>query len=123
MNKSKLMLWIIVLAFLAYLIYQFAKENFENHALKNSKPTVGVLIEIHTPQVVRGSYYGVIKYEVNGKEYEMKSLDEDYSMLKVGDSVQIEYSVEDYSIARLVDKYYMKKNRHLNPDTIPNRQL
>lgn len=122
MNKSKFMLLITVLVFLVYLTYRSIKEYREDKALGNSITTVGILIDIHTPQGVNGSYYGIIEYVVTDKHYEAKLLN-DFSMLKLGDTVQIEYAVEDHSIARLVDRYYMKKNRHLNPDTIPNRQL
>ena|SRR6218665_1550565 len=115
MKRSKQLLIVTVAILLIVITYRGINEYRKDKALKNSKSTIGILSEIHTPKGVRDLNYGIIQYRVNGIQYETKSF-KNYSILKLGDTVQIEYAIRDNSIARVVDKYYMKKYKYLKKD-------
>lgn len=83
----------------------------EEKLLKNSKTSLGEITKIihAAPKTSKGMNF---KYIVNGKQYEGYSWG-DHELFEVGDTILIEYAVEDHSVARVVDKYYMQKYKYL----------
>ena len=92
--------------FMANIFYQNHKEEL----LENSKKVTGILIsEEHSSQkFINGRF----TYFVNKKKYSLRYTG-DFSYMNIGDSVLIEYAIKDPSVARVVDRYYMKKYRYL----------
>lgn len=52
------------------------------------------------------------RFYINGKEYEAGKLGK-YDFLQKEDTVLIKYSVEDPSVAEIVNVFYMQKYKHL----------
>lgn len=110
---KKLILVLLFSTIAVSLIVSYFQDSRKDRLLKNNNRTFAILIHSHDGTAVRAISYGVfifrdkdnkkIKFEVSG----------DYTKLEIGDTVLIEYAVEDHSIARVIDKYYMQKYRHL----------
>lgn len=77
---------------------------------QKTNTTLAILIEEHhgSERFRNGRFY----FFVNKERFEIKEF-RNFKELTKGDTVLIEYSVEDPSVARVVDKYYMKRYRHL----------
>ena len=98
--------------FIIYILIQYLVESNNSKLLENSAKVKGIIIETHTPEVIHGSYYGIFTYNIGQKKYRFKELG-DFSLLSVHDTVLIEYAIKDNSVARVVDKFYMTKHKHL----------
>lgn len=100
--------WIIIFVILTIfgISYNIYNNNRRNKLFKNSKIVKGILIkEIHeSVRNANGEFY----FFVNRKKIKMKEYSY-FSHLKTGNTVLIEYAIEDPSVARVKDKYYMKK--------------
>lgn len=100
----------IILFFVITLAYRFYNSNYEDKRLKKTKNTTAILVSIRSGKGVRATPSGKYRYSVSGKEYKYDE-SRNFNSLKVGDTILIKYSVEDPSVARVVEKYYMKKYR------------
>ncbi|MCC6700891.1 MAG: hypothetical protein IT221_05165 [Fluviicola sp.] len=100
----------LVLFIFFVLLYSMLKENSREKLFQKSNTTFAVLIEeYHESERFRnGRFY----FFVNKRRFEIKEF-RNFKELSKGDTVLIEYAVEDPSVARVVDKYYMKKYKHL----------
>lgn len=98
-----MVLWIII--FFA-ILFNFLNVNRRTKKLQKSKFTVGILIkEYHESlRFLNGEFFFFVK----GKKYQITDF-KDFSHLKRGDTVLIEYAIEDPSVARVKDSYYMHK--------------
>lgn len=90
-----------------FIVYTFIQEKKEDKLLEKSKKHFAILVEI-SPGNAHASSSGDFKYKVNAKEYEFNQSG-DYTFMQVGDTVLIEYAIEDHSVARVLDKHYMQK--------------
>jgi hypothetical protein len=107
--------WIVIGCFFVMgllLLYQSYRNDRENELLERSKSCTAVLTEIINGSGVRSSPLGTYTYVLNGKTYSYTE-GENFNNLKVGDTILIEYAIADHSVARVVDKYYMKKYAYL----------
>jgi hypothetical protein len=93
-------------------IYIFWREYYEDKLLLKTK--IGFIERIYNGAVRSPKNVDFIYY-VNGKKYGSNESG-DYTFMKIGDTILIEYAVKDNSVARVVDKFYMKKYRRLKPD-------
>lgn len=97
-----------VLIFFA-LLFGFINEDRKQKLLQNSRTTHGILIkEDHIGKNPTGTF----RYHINGKDFEVDQIG-DFSFLNEGDTVLIEYAIEDPTVAKVKDRYYMLNNRHL----------
>ncbi|MDH4471308.1 MAG: hypothetical protein QE487_01805 [Fluviicola sp.] len=110
-SKEKLAGFAIVFLIIILLASQFLTEYEEDKLLRNSKTTFGYIKKIYHG-APKSPKHGDFKYNVGGKEYEFDQPG-NYEALKIGDTVLIEYAIADHSVARVVDKYYMKKYAYL----------
>jgi hypothetical protein len=111
MNK-KIKFSIIFLLFAVLLaLYSFFSDLRKEKLLENSKNTFGI-IKVIDKGSVRGTPFCKFEYKVEKEFFNSKEYGE-FSNLSLNDTVLIKYSVDDPSVARVVDKYYMKKYRHL----------
>lgn len=94
-----------------FVLFDFYHEKKEERLLENSKIATAVLIKKKSGSV-KSPASGRFVYRVQGKKYEF-SQPGNYLFMNLGDSVSIKYAVEDHSVARVVDKYYMKKYYYL----------
>lgn len=99
-------------AFLIFFLIQWYLENRENRLLKKYYKTLAIVLEVHKPEVIHGSHTGTFQYKVEGKVYVFTQIG-DYTLLKLGDTVEIKYATEDPSVAKVSDKFYMEKYHHL----------
>lgn len=90
----------IVLSILC--IYNFWQEKNKEELLKNGSKTFGIFIS-RNERAVHGSPSINVRYKVNGTKYILKEYG-GFPSLKVGDTVLVEYAVEDNSVARVVGK-------------------
>lgn len=104
--------WVAVICVLIFyaLLFNLFNEHRKERLLQKSKYTTGILIkEYHNSlRFLNGDFYfyvGKIRYQITDFK--------DFSHLIKGDTVLIEYAIEDPSVARVVDKYYMQKYKHL----------
>jgi len=102
----------IIAFFLLIFLFKWFLESRENRLLENYVVTKAVVLEIHKPETIHGSYSGLFKYRIRNKTYQFKEIG-DFTMLRIGDTIEIKYAFEDYSVAKVFDKYDMKKYRHL----------
>ena len=109
MNKLKLtterIAQIIAIIFLGgFFIYFIVNSIYETEMLKGpTKQIPGVLIEIREASS-KSRHKALVKYSVNGKDFDFYS-DDYYLDMHVGDSVLVEYSIKDPSVA-----FVKKKN-------------
>ncbi len=93
------------------LMLNFINENRKQKLLQNSNTTIGLLIEEYS----KGKNpKGTFQFELKGKKYVIDHIG-DFSYMKKGDSVLLQYSIEDPTVARVKDRYYMKKYKNLAP--------
>lgn len=109
MKKENMGLIGIALVLGAFMCYRFFQEYNDNKLLEDSITTKGILLEIEGTGV-KSSAYGAYYYYVNKIRYENEDR-KDFTDLKVGDTILVEYSKKDPSISRVVDKHYMKRYR------------
>lgn len=98
------------------VIYILIKDIRNDFLLKRSRETTAIITHI-SHGAVRSPKRGEFEYIVNGKKYNFNESG-DYDAFSIGDTVLIEYAVEDHSVARVVDKFYMEKNKHLQEEII-----
>jgi hypothetical protein len=92
------------------LTYNIYNDHKRQKLFQNSKNTIGILIEeSHSSQKFLVGYF---YYYVGKKKFKIREK-QNFSHLKKGDTVLIRYAVEDPSVARVIDKYYMQKYKHL----------
>lgn len=99
-------------SFFIFLIIRWYIEAREDELLKKYFKSTAVITEIHKPEVIHDSYSGTFQYKIKNKTYEFTQIG-NYTLLKLGDTVEIKYAMGDYSIARVTEKYYMEKYRRL----------
>jgi len=102
--------WILAIVLYCIFVINIFYQNHKEELLENSKIVTGKLIsEEHSSQkFINGRF----TYFVNKKKYCLRYTG-DFSYMNIGDSVLIEYAIQDPSIARVVDRYFMKKYRYL----------
>ncbi|WP_343748973.1 hypothetical protein [Fluviicola sp.] len=112
-QKIKTMLFLLGFVVIMSL-YHFWEEYHRNEMLKIGNETFGVIVSIDPPPV-HGSPSAKIAYTIKHKKY---VFDEDgsFSFMELGDTVLIRYALKDYSVAKVVDKYYMKKYKYLREE-------
>jgi hypothetical protein len=110
-SKEKLVGFSIVLLIIILIGSQFFNEYQNDKLLQNSKTTFGN-IKKRYHGAPKSPKHGDFEYNVDGKEYEFDQPG-NYEALSVGDTVLIEYAIADHSVARVIDKYYMKKYVYL----------
>lgn len=77
--------------------------------LSNSQTTIGYLVEEYNGgKNPRGTFI----FRIGKKKYIFDYIG-DFSYMNKGDTVLIKYSIEDPSVARVIDRYYMQKYKHL----------
>jgi hypothetical protein len=110
MSKTKHIFWSFLGALLfVSILFGIIRYNKRETLLKNSNSTFGILVR----QYSKGKNpNAVFTYKVKDKIYEFNQIG-NYTNFKKGDTVLIEYAIEDPSVARVVDKYYMQKYKHL----------
>lgn len=107
MNNNRIIYFILVPSIVFILIFSFGKEYYRKEKLKRTKNALAVMVEYSTG-TVRHSMSGTFQYEINDNTYKFIQ-SEDFSMLSIGDTVEIEYAVKDNSVARVINKHYMDK--------------
>jgi hypothetical protein len=111
--------WIIFIVILIIfgLGYNIYNESRRNKLLKKSIIIKGFLVnEDHSSHKFLS---GDFEFRVNNKKYNFRH-NGDFSFLKVGDTVLIEYAIEDPTVARVKDRYYMKKFNYMKKKTSTN---
>ena len=98
-----------VLLFFA-LLFGLINEDRKQKLMQHSKITFGFLIEEDHSSL--NFQHGTFKFQVNGK-IQVFDYSGDFSYLSKGDTVLIEYAIEDPTVAKVKDRYYMQKYRHL----------
>lgn len=114
MKKSTLFSIVFFTFIVLVLCYQFYRESYESKVLEQNNQTFGFLSSCKHGSS-RFPSTGTIKYNVKGRNYDF-TCDGDFSFMKLGDTILIEYATKDHSVARLIDKYYMKKYWHLKKE-------
>lgn len=109
MSKQKIIaiLGAIVLLLIA-LAYNYFHKEHKTLLLQNSIKKEAVLIKNYDGSGVHDSTYGIFEFVVGTEKIRFQDND-DYRMLQVGDTVLIRYSIENHSVATVIDKDYMKK--------------
>lgn len=113
-NVVKIISIAILVLMMIFVFIDFYQENKNEKLLENSRIATAILIK-KKARAVKSPKSGRFVYRVQGKEYEF-SQPGDYLFMNIGDSVLIKYAVEDHSVARVIDKYYMRKYHYLRRD-------
>ena len=104
-KENNKLAYILIVIFLLLIIWNYYREVHDNSELKFSKKTKAVLIQIKNGKSVRSTPSGTYEYIVNGKKYQCEENTSFYG-LYIGDTILIEYSINDPSIAIVIDKHY-----------------
>lgn len=107
---------IVIFVMILIAVYVVVDNYRKDTLLRNSYRTTAIIKEIRHG-AVRSSKRVEFTYSVNGRTYENNEPG-NYDDFAIGDTILIEYAIEDHSVARVVDKYYMKKNKHLRKEEI-----
>mgnify|MGYP000940153412 CR=1 FL=1 len=78
----------------------------------DTETLIAIITDITSGTGVRQAPDAKFYYFVKNKKYENHT-NGNFNFMEVGDTVLIEYAIEDHSVARVVDKYYMKKYKYL----------
>lgn len=98
-----------VLFFFA-LLYGMLREDRRMKLFQKSEVTIGFLIEEHHGSA--NFRYGKFYFFVKNKRFDIKVWNY-FNELSKNDTVLIEYAIEDPTVARVKDKYYMQKYKQL----------
>lgn len=99
---------ILTLLFISFgIVYSFVRYEYRNKKLQKVQQGIAIF-EKFSKRTVGDDAWGYFRYEIKQKTYRFKQSG-DFSMLSVGDTVEIEYSIEDNSVARVINKHYMYK--------------
>jgi hypothetical protein len=110
-NKYKL-LWVVSSLFVVVFLVRWWQNDYNKILLeKGVRNTPAVIIRI-SEGAVSVPAYGVFRFSVDGKIVGFRESG-NYLDFNSGDTVLIEYAIADHSVARVVDKYYMKKYAYL----------
>jgi hypothetical protein len=102
-KKLIITLSIFAIALIVGFIFQIDREN----KLKNNQIAKAIVIKKDNNHVMG---YGVhVRFKVRDEEHVSKTPECDCSMLDIGDTILIKYSIENPKIFKVVDKYYMQK--------------
>lgn len=104
--------WVAVICVIIFfaLLFNLLNEHRKERLLQKSNSVIGLLQkEDHSSLKFND---GIFIFFVKNKKYIIRHKG-DFSHLKKGVTVLIEYAIEDPSVARVVDKYYMQKYKHL----------
>jgi hypothetical protein len=110
MNKLKAkrtIFFVVLIIFLMALFYRIFENYRDKKLLLSSAKEIGILTQIHFG-AVKSPKSGNFIYKVKGVKYSLEDTG-DFTFMKIGDTVLIEYSLKDPSVARVVDKCYMQK--------------
>lgn len=100
------------------VLFSAIRNSYYEHILNGkTKRCIGIITHITNGTGVRQISGVDFYYFVNGNRYENND-NGDFNFMKLGDTILIEYAIEDHSIARVADKYYMKKYKYLQKDEI-----
>jgi hypothetical protein len=110
MNRKHFILYsIIILLFVAGIFNEyFSKKRKDKLFSEATKLIEVVLYEVNIQY--SGGFTIWFKYTVNNKEYEQQWARGAYTFLEKGDTILIEYSVEDPIVIEVVDPCYMQKH-------------
>jgi hypothetical protein len=97
---------IIVLIAIVVNIYIDKKRN---KLLEKSIDIKGVLFEKYTEGKNK---MGTFEFKLKNSKIKFDYIG-DFSFLQIGDTVLIQYAIEDPSVARVKDRYYMRKYKYL----------
>ena len=107
----------VVLSLMFIVVILIVIKNIRNDFLLKRSREMNAIITHISHGAVRSPKRGEFEYVVNGKKHNFNEPG-DYDAFSIGDTVLIEYAVEDHSVARVVDKFYMEKNKHLQEEII-----
>jgi hypothetical protein len=98
------------IAIVLVIAYVFIRNHYHENLLDNgkTKETIAFIINIDDGSAVHSTSNGDFEFKIKNKKYTFNDSG-DYTFLKIGDSVLIEYSLKDPSVARVIDKCYMQK--------------
>ncbi|HRO75734.1 MAG TPA: hypothetical protein PLP27_06280 [Crocinitomicaceae bacterium] len=97
---------------MVFTIYSLFRDRKENQLLEYSRTTTAILIKVSQGSPKSPSS-GHFKYTIKGKEYKFSQSGDYYKDMNIGDTVFIKYAIEAPSVARVIDRYYMQKYKHL----------
>jgi hypothetical protein len=103
---------IIAFVFVLVVFITFYRIYRDNQLLSDYEIGKAVLVEVQNKGGVHGSASGTFKYTYGNKKYTFTE-SQSFSFLNLGDTVKIKYSVKDPSVAKVIDKYFMKKHNNL----------
>lgn len=106
--KSNLAAIIGIIVFFS-LLFNILNYYYRDELLKKSYSTIGIMIKDYS-KGKNGS--GTFEFLIKSKKHYFREI-KDFSHLKRGDTVLIEYAIEDPSVARVKDSYYMHKFQRL----------
>jgi hypothetical protein len=107
-NENKFLMWCVMIFGFIWLFAGIRTCRI-NNKLEHTKKTVAILTE-HVSETAKMPSGGYFEYTVNGKTYSFKQRGY-YEHLDVLDSVEIIFSIEDPSVAKVVNSHYMDKYR------------
>jgi len=113
-NRFKRVYLPTILLFVIFfvVIFRACQNQHDTKLLENSIITNAIIIEIRTGEAVKSIPTVTYSYNVKGKIYKYEE-NRNINDLRIGDTLLIEYAVEDHSVARVIDKYYMQKYKYL----------
>lgn len=110
-NIKKIVGISIIIVMIITLMFRINQTNNINEVLKKTKETKAIIVELKKGGV-KSTAGCMFIYHVDRKEYTYFQNGK-YDFLKIGDTVLVEYSISDNSIAKIKNKYYMNKYRYL----------
>ena len=112
-NKKKNVVGAVLIFILlgVFILFRDIDRNEKNKLLEKSEETIAIILKKGGGSV-NSPYNGKFKYFIDGQKYEFTQSG-NFEFMNLGDTVLIEYAIEDHSVARVKDKFYMKKYLYL----------
>jgi len=98
-RNDKIKYSVVAILVLSVITYSVLRDNYREKKLKNVKNNFATF-DRYTNKTAKGDEYGYFHFTVFGKTYTFREAG-NYSYLRKGDLVEIEYSIADPSIARV----------------------
>lgn len=102
-----IVLLFVLIGFIIFVIYLKSTEVNEKAMIEKSKKSFAIITRIQSGNAVKSSKSVEFKYKVGCNYFKYEALG-DFTMYKVGDTIQIKYSVKDHSIATVENSLILK---------------
>lgn len=100
-ERKSIFVWFGISFLLIVILFSIIRDKYRDNKFENSVKSKAVLVKYSTGTAKHGKR-GYFEYKISDHKFEFIQ-DGDFSNLKLGDTVEIEYSLEDKNVVRVIN--------------------